>query len=56
MDENYLIKEAIYFWMSDRAGDTNTFLKRLDVDDGKALKCCVHIILCADCVVRSSNI
>ena len=48
------IKNAIDFWMSDRAGDCTTFLKSLNVEDEKVLKCCAHMILCADHAIEKT--
>ena len=45
------IKDAIDFWMSDRAGDCSTFLDSLGVEEQKALKCCAHLILGVDSAV-----
>ena len=47
-------KNAIDFWMSDRAGDCTTFLKSLNVEDEKVLKCCAHMILCADHAIEKT--
>ena len=42
------IKEAIDFWMSDRAGDCSTFLDSLGIEEENALKCSAHLILGVD--------
>ena len=42
------VKQAIDFWMVDRAGDAKIMLDTLDIDEHKKNKCNAHIILCVD--------
>ena len=42
------IKDALDFWMSDRAGDVEPTLDFLGIEDAKRIKCCAHILLCID--------
>ena len=45
------IKEAIDFFMVDRAADANLMLKELGIEDEKILKCTAHICLCCGAVI-----
>ena len=49
------IKEAIDFFMVDRAADVNLMLKELGIEDEKILKCTAHICLCCDSVIDESG-
>ena len=42
------IKNEIDFWMSDRAGDNETFRESMAIPESKNLKCCAHITLGVD--------
>ena len=42
------VKSAIDFWMTDRAGECDSLLQNLGVDQSKMLKCSAHIILGID--------
>ena len=42
------IKNKIDFWMSDRAGDNETFRESMAIPESKNLKCCAHIKLGVD--------
>ena len=42
------VKQAIDFWIVDRAGDAKPMLENLEIDDSKIIKCNAHIILCVD--------
>ena len=42
------VKQAIDFWMVDRAGDAKIMLDTLDIDEHKKINCNAHIILCVD--------
>ena len=42
------VKSAIDFWMTDRAGECDSLLQNLGVDQSKILKCSAHIILGID--------
>jgi hypothetical protein len=42
------IKDALDFWMSDRAADVDPTLDILGVEEKKRIKCCAHILLCID--------
>ena len=42
------LKSSIDFWMSDRAGDCETFLQELEIEEQKIIKCCAHLILGVD--------
>ena len=46
------IKEAIDFFMVDRAADANLMLKELGIEDEKILKCTAYICLCCDAVIE----
>ena len=48
------IKEAIDFFMVDRAADANLMLKELGIEDENILKCTAHICLCCDAVIDKS--
>ena len=45
------IKDAIDFFIADRAGDVRVMLRELGIEDEKVLKCTAHIILCCDYVM-----
>ena len=42
------VKSAIDFWMTDRAGECDSLLQNLGVEQSKMLKCSAHIILGID--------
>ena len=42
------IKNEVDFWMSDRAGDNETFRESMAILESKNLKCCAHITLGVD--------
>ena len=42
------LKANINFWMSDRGSELDTLFEKLEIEDGKRLKCCAHIILGID--------
>ena len=42
------IKNEVDFWMSDRAGDNETFRESMAIPESKNLKCCAHITLGVD--------
>lgn len=42
------VLEAFDFWLTDRAGDCNTLVQSLGIEEGKVLKCSGHLILAID--------
>ena len=42
------IKNEVDFWMSDRAGDKETFRESIAIPESENLKCCAHITLGVD--------
>ena len=42
------IKNEVDFWMSDRAGDNETFRESMAIPESENLKCCAHITLGVD--------
>ena len=42
------IKNEVDFWMSDRAGDNETFRESMAIAESKNLKCCAYITFGVD--------
>ena len=42
------MKNNVDFWMSDRAGDNETFQESMGIPASKNLKCCAHVTIGID--------